>query len=70
MSEKAKRAYDKLSTEAKNDWQKLSAESKKKWQEAKNSEAGQELQKPEVWGSLLGLGGFTIALFLSYCTLN
>ncbi|KAK9898627.1 hypothetical protein P389DRAFT_167152 [Cystobasidium minutum MCA 4210] len=60
LSEKAKRAYDRLSEEGKKDWQKLSKESKKKWEEAKNSDAGQELQKPEVWGSLLGLANLAV----------
>ena len=40
-------------TQAQDDWQKLSAESKKRWAEAKNSDAGRELQKPQVWGPLL-----------------
>lgn len=73
MSEKAKRAYDKLSAEAKQDWQKLSAESKKKWQEAKNSDAGQELQKPEVWGSLLGLANLAVVgttIYFAYTNRN
>ncbi|CAD6572384.1 MAG: hypothetical protein CYPHOPRED_004816 [Cyphobasidiales sp. Tagirdzhanova-0007] len=53
LSEKAKAAYNKMSKEAQDDWQKLSAESKKRWAEAKNSDAGRELQKPQVWGPLL-----------------
>lgn len=68
LSEKAKKAYDRLSEEAKNDWHKLSKESKKRWEEAKNSDAGQELQKPEVWGSLLGLGELGLRLACSPST--
>ena len=56
LSAKAKASYDKLSKEAREDWHKLSKESKKQWEAAKNSEVGQELQKPEVWGSMLTVG--------------
>ena len=68
LSEKAKTSYNKLSREAQDDWHKLSKESKKQWEAAKNSEVGQELQKPEVWGSMLGVANLAVVGGLAYFT--
>lgn len=68
LSAKAKASYDKLSKEAREDWHKLSKESKKQWEAAKNSEVGQELQKPEVWGSMLTVANLAVIGSLAYFT--
>jgi len=68
LSEKAKASYNKLSREAQDDWHKLSKESKKQWEAAKNSEVGQELQKPEVWGSMLAVTNLAVVGGLAYFT--
>lgn len=60
LSDKAKKAYNKMSAEAQKDWDALSAESKKRWAQAKDSDVGQELQKPEVWGSLLAVSNLAV----------
>ena len=56
LSAKAKSAYDDLTEAGREDWHKLSKEAKKRWEQAKDSEVGKEVQRPEVWGSLLGIG--------------
>jgi len=69
LSDKAKNAYNKLSREAQDDWHKLSKESKKQWEAAKESDVGQELQKPEVWGSMLGVANLAVIGGLAYFTI-
>jgi len=68
LSEKAKAAYNKMSKEAQEDWHKTSKEAKKAWEEAKNSDVGKELQKPKVWGSLLGIANLAVFGSVVYYT--
>lgn len=68
LSERARNSYNKLSREAQDDWHKLSKESKKQWEAAKNSEFGQEVQKPEVWGTMLGVANLAVVGGLAYFT--
>jgi len=70
LSTQAKAAYNKMSKEARQDWHKLSKESKKRWEEAKNSEAAKELQKPEVWGSLLGVTNLALLGGVAYVAIS
>merc|ERR1712093_858585 len=68
LSEKAKGAYNKLSKEAQEDWHKLSKKSKEEWQAAKNSDLGKEIQKPEVWGSMLGVANLAVIGSVAFYT--
>lgn len=70
MSEQAKTAYNKMSKEAREDWHKLSKESKKRWEQAKNSEAAKDLQKPEVWGSILGVTNLALLGGVAYAVIT
>jgi len=58
VTDRHKLASSPFTSQAQEDWHKTSKEAKKAWEEAKNSDVGKELQKPEVWGSLLGIGEF------------
>merc|ERR1712093_747703 len=65
---KAEKTWEQGKESAKAEYDKLSKKSKEEWQAAKNSDLGKEIQKPEVWGSMLGVANLAVIGSVAFYT--